>query len=290
MTGECNCACMPVQNPLWPLTSPFLLSFPVFSSVVSILPLVSSHFSPWYGLFGLFVVSFLFLRRVFRVCVLFCLPGPSCFYFYCHYYDFFPLFVVHLCVRFVFLFQTDAALLVDSRSANANAEWNNKCVYSQCSCHLVYSGPLLKGMRPHWGLIRFQGDCRQPLRGTIYTAVWINNIIMTSTSYLLLLSGCSKLRLFSNGSRQWLEWSGVQPVLLSWHSIKQYFTIQKSVAPVHRSTHPECRTDFQTNWCAKLTEILRFDNIHGEWESRPVECRIPRFPSSAGSASSPALT
>lgn len=46
MTGECNCACMPVQKPLWPLISPILLAFPVFSSVVSILPLISSHFSP----------------------------------------------------------------------------------------------------------------------------------------------------------------------------------------------------------------------------------------------------
>lgn len=32
------------------------------------------------------------------------------------------LFVVHLFVRFVFLFQNDAALLLESRSANANAE------------------------------------------------------------------------------------------------------------------------------------------------------------------------
>lgn len=99
-----------------------------------------------------------------------------------------PLFfVVHLCVRLVFLYPTDAALLVDSPSANANAEWNNKCVYSQCSCHLDYSGSLLKEMRPHRGLIRFQGDCRRPLRGAIPSAVWINNIRMTSPSYLLVL-------------------------------------------------------------------------------------------------------
>lgn len=119
MMGECNCACMPVRKPLWPLIYPFLSAFPVFSSVVSTLPLISPHFSPDTAFFGLFVVLFSFPRRVYRVCVLFCLSEPSCFYFYCHYYSFFPLFVVHLCVRLAFLFQSDAALLLDSRSANA---------------------------------------------------------------------------------------------------------------------------------------------------------------------------
>lgn len=171
----------------------------MFSSVVSILPLVSS-FSP--------------LKRPFRAfrCYLF----PSRVVFLVFAFDFFssqtslfllplPLlrFRSSLCGSFVcqvFLCQT--ALLLDSRSANANAECNNKCVCSQCSCHLVYSWPLLKGMRAHWGLIGFQGDCRQPLRGAIYTAGWINNVIMTWTSYLLLLSGGSQLHLFANGGRQ----------------------------------------------------------------------------------------
>lgn len=198
MTGECNCACMPVQKPLWPLIL-FFEHFLCFHPSSDFL----TFFPPWYGLFWAFRCFVFRSRVVFTVCAFsFCPPEPPCFYFYCHYYDFVPLFVVHLCVRLVFLFQTDAALLLDSRSANANAEWNNKCVCSQCSCHLVYSGPLLKGMRPHWGLIGFQGDCRQPLRGAIYTAVRINNVIMTSTSYLLLLSACSKLHLFANGGRQ----------------------------------------------------------------------------------------
>ena len=221
MTGECNCACMPQQKPLWPLILPFLLAFSVFSSVVSILPSNFLTFSPWYGLLGLlrcfvFVVFSVFLRLIFV------LPNLPVFTLTAIVPVSF-LSLVHLCVRFASLFQTAAAaaLLLDSRSANANTEWNNKCVYSQCSCHLVYNGPLLKGIRPHWGLIRFQGDCRQPLRGAIYTAVWINNIIMTSTSYLLLLSGCSKLHLFSNGSSRWLDWLGVQLVFLSWHSVKQ---------------------------------------------------------------------
>lgn len=121
--GECNCACMPVQKPLWPLISLFLLAFPVFFfSVVPILPLVSSHFSPDTAFLGFLLFCFRSPRRVYRVCILFSSPEPFWFYFYCHYYNFFPFFVVHLCVRFVFLFQTDAALLLDSRSANANAE------------------------------------------------------------------------------------------------------------------------------------------------------------------------
>lgn len=208
MTGECNCACMPVQKPLWPLSSPFLLAFPVFSFVVSILPLISSPFSPDTAFLGFSLFRFL-SRVVFTVfCILFCLPVPSCFYFSCHYYDFFPLFVVHLCVRFVFLFQTDAALLLDSRSANANVEWNNKCVYSQCSCHLVYSGPLLKGMTPHWGLIRFQGDCRHPLRGAIYTAVWINNVIWPRHHICCCLAGAQGCVYFQMAAASdWIGWA-----------------------------------------------------------------------------------
>lgn len=58
MTGECNCACMPVQKPLWPLISPFILAFPVFSSVVSILPLVSLNFSPDMAFLGFSLFRF----------------------------------------------------------------------------------------------------------------------------------------------------------------------------------------------------------------------------------------
>lgn len=180
-----------------------------------------------------------------------CLSEPSCFYVSPAIITVSFLSLWFICVwGLCFFFQSDAALLLDSRSANANAEWNDKCVYSQCSCHLVYSGPLLKGMRPHWGLIRFQGDCRQPLKGAIYSAVWINNIIMTLTSYLLLLSGCSKLHLCSNGGGQWLDWSS--PACFT------AVTFNQTIIYYSKSTHTHTRrSDFQLDGPNKW----RFSNL-----------------------------
>lgn len=255
-----------------------------FLSVVSILPLTSSQvFSLIQPFFFLAFVCFLFFPSLCLQCL--------CFHFV------FPdlpvllstaiitvsfLSLWFICVRFVFLFQSDAALLLDSRSANANAEWNDKCVCSQCSCHLVYSGPLLKGMRPHWGLIRFQGDCRRPLKGAIYGAVWINNIITTLTSYLLLLSGCWKPRLCSNGGPPviGLVESSLAAAVTFNQTIIYY---SESPAPAHAHTHPEVQKWFSA-WCAKVMEILN------SWQpTSAVTIAACRIPSAAGSASSPAL-
>lgn len=108
------------------------------------------------------------------------------------------------CVRFVFLFQNDAALLLESRSANANAEWNNNCVYSQCFCHLVYSNPLLKKKKNLIGPDWIPWWFRQPLRDAIYSVMRINNNIMTS--HLLLLSECSEILFLFQMVAAWCDW------------------------------------------------------------------------------------
>lgn len=276
MMGDCNCACMPVQKALWPFISPFFEHFLCcfFSfSVVSILPLISSQVFSLIRPFWL--LWFRSLCVVFTVFVFsFCISEPTRFYV--------PLpaiiTVSFLSLWFIcvwglwFFFQSDAALLLDSRSANANAEWNDKCLYSQCSCHLVYSGPLLKAMRPHWGLIRFQGDCRRPLKGAIYSAVWINNIITTLTSYLLLLSGRSKLRLCSNGGGQWLDWSS--PACFAAVTFNQTIIYYSKSRP-HTHTHIKSAEVVFSSMC-------RINGDSQIW--RPTSrmkigaCRIPWFP------------
>lgn len=72
---------------------------------------------------------------------------------------------------------------------NLYAKWNNMCVYSQCSCHLVYSNPLWKTQT--WlSKIGFSGDFTQPF-GVPFTVLSrsIANI-MTSMSQMQFLSGC----------------------------------------------------------------------------------------------------
>lgn len=78
------------------ISSVFFCCFHPSSNFLTFFPLIQP--------FGLFVVSFLFLRRVYRVL---CFILSSLFFFYvsCHRYDFFPLFVVHLCVCEVCVFR-----------------------------------------------------------------------------------------------------------------------------------------------------------------------------------------
>lgn len=133
MTGECNCACMPVQTPpsTWWCISLLIQHFLCFLQFFPLPLIFSLSFPPDTAFSGFFllVVSFSFPCCVYSVCVLFCLPESSrFFYLFLTITIFCPpsppslFFVVHLCVRLVFLFPTDAALLVDSQSANANAE------------------------------------------------------------------------------------------------------------------------------------------------------------------------
>ena len=158
MMGECNCARMPVLNPFGRVGL-LLSAFPVFRSIVSFSSFdFSSSVFPETTLFLAFLWFNFLCCDYGVVCVCVCV----CFFFlsfrFCSWTYFSVLKCLSFCGSFVCeilcsFFQNDAALLLDSRSANANAEWNNKCVYSQCSCHLVYSDPLLKKLDligPDW--------------------------------------------------------------------------------------------------------------------------------------------
>lgn len=124
MIGECNCACMPVQN-LFGRAGLFLYAFPVFCWVVSFSFLgFSTSVFPRTILFCFsffFQFSFCVVITVLCLCVVF---FPFCSVLFLNFLsvnDVGP-FVVHLFVGFVFLLKNDAALLLESRSANANAE------------------------------------------------------------------------------------------------------------------------------------------------------------------------
>lgn len=130
MMGECNCACMPVQKALWPFISLFLsiscvVVFYFFCCFHPPSNFLTSVFPD--TAFLAFVLSFS-LCCVSSVCVfflsfqtfLFLRPPPPC-----HYYGFFPLFVVHLCVRFVFLFSIWCC----------SASWLTEC---KCKCRMKW--------------------------------------------------------------------------------------------------------------------------------------------------------
>lgn len=121
MMGECNCARMPVQNPFGRVGL-FLSAFPVFCPILSFSFFgFSTSVSLIQPFFCLSFVSFIFLCCDYGV-VFACFAFVSVLFlnllFRYKCLSFCGSFVCEICVSF----QNDAALLLESRSANANAE------------------------------------------------------------------------------------------------------------------------------------------------------------------------
>lgn len=153
MIGECNCACMPAQNPFGRFDL-FLCAPPVFSWIDFSLWIPFKCFFPSYTFFGAHLYLFIFALWCVRVCVLLfflldqlrVLNLLSCERLVLSFRGSF------VCVTRVPFFPSYAAFLtrgVQMQMQNEK-EKKKKCVYSQCSCHLVYSEPLLEKIRPHW--------------------------------------------------------------------------------------------------------------------------------------------
>lgn len=67
--GECNCACMPVQNPFGRVGL-FISAFPVFCSIVFLLFLwFLNKCFPWYNPFWLSFISFIFCVVIMVLCL-----------------------------------------------------------------------------------------------------------------------------------------------------------------------------------------------------------------------------
>lgn len=128
MIGECNCACMPAQNPFGRFDL-FLCAPPVFSWI---------DFSLWIP-FKCFFPHTLFLGLTF-IYLFFCIV--VC---WCVFYLFFPFgsvtcpelafvwktrvifsWLICLCDSCFFFFFSKLCCFLDSRSANANAKWKKK--------------------------------------------------------------------------------------------------------------------------------------------------------------------
>lgn len=160
MIGECNCACMPAQNPFG-CYDLFLSASPV-SSCTGLplwIPFKCFPTNP-FGWAHRYLLCFLhWVYDVVFVCfnfVLFLYPHLPLWFSDTSWACFFVqescyLFVVCLCfvTRGFFFFQSYAAFL--SRGVQIqNYSKNILSVYSQCSCHLVYSDPLLEEIKAHW--------------------------------------------------------------------------------------------------------------------------------------------
>lgn len=154
MIGECNCACMPAQNPFGRFDL-FPCAPPVFSWIDFSLWIPFKCFFPHTLFLGLTFIYFFFALWCVGVCYIFFPFGsvtcPELAFVWKTRVIF--SWLICLCDSFFFFQVMLLSWLAECKckcKMKKNQNKTNKCVYSQCSCHLVYSEPLLEKIRPHW--------------------------------------------------------------------------------------------------------------------------------------------